>query len=171
VLFATIIHRPILLSHLGLQQGRARISIADSKGPAQGVGLLISSSQNAPCTDFRLCEVALLGDYPRSARHGSVARSRLHFLGYVTSMPHPSTPTVGPRLRRPSRAPPHPPLARAREPWPSRCPSPRLFATRRARRTTSMTTRSAKQRGVSSHRVMDAALLHHLRDLCQSERR
>jgi hypothetical protein len=29
------------------------------------------SSQTAPWTNFRLCEVALLDHHPRSARHGS----------------------------------------------------------------------------------------------------
>src|SRR5918995_5607131 len=33
---------------------------------------------------------------PRRAWRGNAARSRLYFVGYVTSIPHPSTPTVGP---------------------------------------------------------------------------
>src|SRR5919107_1652636 len=32
----------------------------------------------------------------RRAERGNAARSRLYFVGYVTSMPHPSTPIVGP---------------------------------------------------------------------------
>src|SRR5215208_6635998 len=33
---------------------------------------------------------------PPRAERGNVARSCLHSVGYVTSIPHPSTPTVGP---------------------------------------------------------------------------
>ena len=33
------------------------------------------SSENSPWANFRLCEVALLGHHPRSARHGSVVRA------------------------------------------------------------------------------------------------
>jgi hypothetical protein len=37
---------------LGLQQKRARIAIADLQGTAQGVGLLISSSENSVKAKF-----------------------------------------------------------------------------------------------------------------------
>src|ERR671915_2589398 len=49
-----------------------------------------------------LCPLAKLSLLPivrctlRRAERGNAARSRLYFVGYVTSMPHPSTPTVGP---------------------------------------------------------------------------
>src|SRR5215208_6496255 len=49
------------------------------------------SSQNTPQTNFRLCEVALLGHYPRSARHGSTGRKVFHFGVHVlekNSWPH-----------------------------------------------------------------------------------
>src|ERR671910_3848573 len=42
------------------------------------------SSQNLPCTKFRLCEVALLGHRPRSARHGSTGREVFHFGVHVS---------------------------------------------------------------------------------------
>jgi hypothetical protein len=62
------------------------------------------SSQKAPQANIRLCGVALLGHHPRSARHGSVARSRLHFLGYVTVYPR-HCATVSPALARLSPTP------------------------------------------------------------------
>src|SRR5215208_740395 len=42
------------------------------------------SSQNTPQTNIRLCEVALLGHYPRSARHGSTGREIFHFGVHVS---------------------------------------------------------------------------------------
>ena len=84
---------------------------------------------------------------PSRPERGNATLNRLYFVGYVTSMPHPSTPTIGPPASTaPSCAaastPSASPLttqtparrARAPEPWPSRCPSPRLFATRRSPR-------------------------------------
>jgi len=43
------------------------------------------SSQNAPCTDFRFCKVALLGHHLRSARHGSRGEKFFHFGVYVST--------------------------------------------------------------------------------------
>jgi hypothetical protein len=42
------------------------------------------SSQNTPQTNFRLCEVALLGHHPRSARHGSTEREFFHLGVHVS---------------------------------------------------------------------------------------
>jgi hypothetical protein len=42
------------------------------------------SSQIAGKANFRLCEVALLGHYPRSARHGSTGREFFHFGVHVS---------------------------------------------------------------------------------------
>jgi hypothetical protein len=45
------------------------------------------SSQNAGNANFRLCEVALVGHYPQSARHGSTGREFFHF-GVHVSVKH-----------------------------------------------------------------------------------
>src|SRR5215208_2465542 len=50
------------------------------------------SSQNTPQTNIRLCEVALLGHRPRSARHGSTGREVFHFGVHVSKNPLPQTP-------------------------------------------------------------------------------
>src|SRR5215218_10919986 len=44
--------------------------------------------------------VLIVAYTPRRAERGNAVRDRLYFVGYVTSMPQPSTPTVEPPVRR-----------------------------------------------------------------------
>ena len=44
----------------------------------------IRTSEKFPWRMFRLCEVALLGHYPRSARHGSTVRKVFHLGVHVS---------------------------------------------------------------------------------------
>ena len=53
------------------------------------------SSQNAPWTNFSLCEVALLGHRLRSARHGSRARAFCQLRRVVDDVRHEGLSTKG----------------------------------------------------------------------------
>jgi hypothetical protein len=48
------------------------------------------SSQNAGKANFRLCEVAFVGHYPQSARHGSTGREFFHLGVHVSLCPNSS---------------------------------------------------------------------------------
>ena len=56
--------------------------------PFQTVSNGSPTLESAPWTNFRLCEVALLGHHPRSARHGSTEREFFHFGVHVSDYEH-----------------------------------------------------------------------------------